>query len=107
MAAASADARRTEGGAFDGQTAIPAPAPGMYAAIARFQVEPGKRLRLTVNIGIRDPLDSFTDSGIVRLIPGLAEGAAERIAAIGNRWEEIHGEKISRRIEWLAAAVQS
>jgi hypothetical protein len=74
-------------------------------AIAVFQPMPGKRLRDLVGVGTTDPLHSFTDAGIVALVPALAQKAARIETMTEADWQRGWRERAEARIATLKTAV--
>ena len=74
-------------------------------AIAVFQPAPGKRARLPVGVRTADPLGSFTDQGIVALVPTLAATAALVDAWTDDDWRRKSRERDDARIAILKTMV--
>jgi hypothetical protein len=73
------------------------------AAITTFQVAIGKRQRTIVAVATSDRLDSFTDLGIARRIPGLADGMIQTADA---EWQQMAVDQITNRIGATAGVVK-
>ena len=75
---------------------------GMTLAIATWQPVVGMRMRSLVAVDTADPLDSFTDHGIKKMLPGLGEqndfSDAER--------PHLHRARINARIQALATSLK-
>jgi hypothetical protein len=88
---------------------VPVPQDGAIVAIAVHQIEVGKSLRQIVTLPTTDPLDSFTDAGIVRLTPGLGEHVAEVKKSFPTEadWQEAQRQKFAERLEVTAQFVRT
>ena len=84
-----------------GEGRTPAP-PGWQPAVAVCQHAPGVRSRHSVALRSSEPLDSYTDAGIVMLISGLANLAAETAATSDAEQERMYRERIAARLAALA-----
>jgi hypothetical protein len=78
---------------------------GLRVAIAVFQPAPGKRARHPVGIPTADPLDSFTDAGILALVPALAATAAVVDTWTDADWRRESRERDDARIAALKIVV--
>jgi hypothetical protein len=58
-----------------------------------------KRIRRIVAIPTSDPPDSFTDAGIVRLVPGLADHMNQIASLPDAEWKRYHLEKVRDRLD--------
>jgi hypothetical protein len=79
---------------------------GDQIAIVSFQAEVGKRIRRIVAIPTSDPPSSFTDAGIVRLFPGLADYMSKIASLPDAEWERYQLEKMRGRLDATAAVVR-
>ena len=76
-------------------------APGWQPAVAVCQHAPGVRSRHSVALRSSEPLDSYTDAGIVTLISGLADRAIETAAISEAEQERMYRERIAARLAAL------
>ena len=83
-----------------GEGQAPAP-PGWQPAVAVCQHAPGVRSRHSVALRSSEPLDSYTDAGIVTLISGLADRAIETAAISEAEQERMYRERIAARLAAL------
>ena len=73
---------------------------GLRLAITVFQIQPGKRARFLLGVPGTDPLDSFTDAGIERMLPPSkleAAALAERMATATDP-EKFINDKLRNRL---------
>jgi hypothetical protein len=84
--------RETENGAvMEARAAriVQAQGKGWSIAVIVRQIEPGMRSRSLAAVKVDDPLDSFTDAGILRMIPGLADKPWPDVEASLRHREEL------------------
>jgi hypothetical protein len=79
---------------------------GLRMAVAIVKVAIGKRLRSVVAIATSDPFDSFTDAGIIRLVPGLDDRMTQIAGASDAEWERMSAQKLADRLRVTAAVVR-
>ena len=70
---------------------------GARVVVVTFQPEPGKRMRQLAKMSTSDSLDSYTERGIVQLLPAAINASLNSAAALkADDWERFYNE--TRRI---------
>jgi hypothetical protein len=91
-------AETTDGATTVASAVRNAQGPGWSLAVVVQQIMPGVRQRSIAAVHIVDPLDSFTDAGIVRMIPGLADEPSPHVEAIRRQREKLLRSRLDRTI---------
>jgi hypothetical protein len=79
---------------------------GGRPAIATLQIAAGKRLRHPVAVFTDEPLDSFTDAGIAKLVPTLIQAERSAASLSDADLERAFAERQKARMQVTEAAVK-
>lgn len=81
-------------------------AAGERAVVATLQLRVGRRIRHVTSIGSDDPLDSYTDPGIARLVPAIAETERRAAGLSDDAFDRLHQGKFERRAARLKEVIE-